>query len=140
MEWKRVLTEYIYVLINDSLSKRSFFVFGLLYNANRANIDVFESTMNYYSNKLFGFLLVLGLSSISLNNTVWAWTYYHGGGPGYYRPGYYGPGFYPGWGGPNVIINVPVVPSPPPVPYVRECETVQICNEYDECWLEKQCY
>jgi hypothetical protein len=23
--------------------------------------------------------------------------------------------------------------------YVRECETVQICNEYDECWLERQC-
>lgn len=75
---------------------------------------------------------------VSLNSHAWGNVHYHGGG--YYGPGYYGPGFYPGWGGPNVIINVPIVPVAPRIPYyVRECETVEICNEYDECWLERQC-
>lgn len=82
--------------------------------------------------------LVFGVSALmSLNSHAWGPTHYHGGG---YGPGYYGPG-YPGgwWGGPNLVINVPIVPVVPAVPYVRECETVQICNQYDECWLERQC-
>ncbi len=93
--------------------------------------------MSYYKNKIFaGILIGLG-TFISLNCN--AWNHYHGGGWGY-GPGYYGPGVYPGWGGPNVIINVPIIPTPPRVPYyVRDCETVEICNEYDECWLERQC-
>ena len=99
--------------------------------------------MNYYKNKLFALVFICLGTLISLNCN--AWTHYHGGGGGwgygrgYYGPGY-GPGYYPGWGGPNVIINVPIIPTPPPLPYYgRECETVQICNEYDECWLERQC-
>ena len=65
----------------------------------------------------------------------------HGGGYGYGYGGgrYYDRGgFFFGWGGPNVIINVPAeryyVPPPPVV-----CETVEVCNPYDECWLERQC-
>jgi hypothetical protein len=58
--------------------------------------------------------------------------YYHGG-HGYYRGGsYYGPG---------VVIGVPFGnyygPSyayPPPI-----CETVRICNQFNECWLEQEC-
>ncbi len=87
------------------------------------------------NNKMMMLLFVCLGFIASLNSPAWGWNHYHGGGWGYY-----GPGFYPGWGGPNVIINVPVVPPPPQVPYyIRECETVQICNEYDECWLEKRC-
>lgn len=70
-------------------------------------------------------------------------AHYHGhGGPGFYGPGpYVGPGFYPGWGGPNVIINVPIAPVVPQTPYyVRECDNVEVCNQYDECWLERHCY
>lgn len=98
--------------------------------------------MNNCKNKvlLMAFCCLTGF--MSLNGYAGGWNHYHGGGWGYRGPGpgYYGPGYYPGWGGPNVIINVPIVPTPPPLPYVRECETVQICNEYDECWLERQCY
>jgi hypothetical protein len=72
---------------------------------------------------------------ISCSSYAWGPTHYHGGG---YGPGYYGPGVYPGWGGPNIIINVPVIPAPPPY-YVRECETVEVCDDYDECWLERRC-
>ncbi|KTC66610.1 hypothetical protein Lade_1268 [Legionella adelaidensis] len=70
----------------------------------------------------------------------WGWSlgisngYY---GPGY-NPWYYGPGYY-GWNAP-MVVTVPVpVPVPAPRYYVRDCETVQICNEYDECWLEREC-
>lgn len=96
--------------------------------------------MNSFKNKVILFLVFTMSALFSINSYAWGWNHYHGGGGGYPGPGYYGPGYYPGWGGPNVIINVPIVPTPPPVvPYVRECETVEICNEYDECWLERQC-
>jgi hypothetical protein len=46
-------------------------------------------------------------------------------------PPYYGPV----WGGDaNVIVTRPI-----PRYYGRECETVQFCNQYDECWLEREC-
>lgn len=58
-------------------------------------------------------------------------------GHGYYGRGYYGgPGYYPGVG-PNIIIGVPLAPPPPY--YRRHCETVEICNQFDECWLERHC-
>ena len=81
---------------------------------------------------------------LSVSAHAWGNVHHHGGGGWGYGPGpgpgYYGPGFYPGWGGPNLIINVPVQPIVPRQPYyVRECETVEICNQYDECWLERQC-
>lgn len=102
-----------------------------------------ESTMNNCKTKVLVSVSLFLATLMSLTGNAWAWNHYHGGGGGgwgYRGPGYYGPGYYPGWGGPNVIINVPIAPvPPPPVPYVRECETVQICNEYDECWLERQC-
>ena len=70
-------------------------------------------------------------------------AYAHGGwgGGGHWGHGYYGPGVYPGWGGPNVIINVPLVPSVPVVPYYpQDCETVEICDRYaHQCWLERDC-
>lgn len=84
------------------------------------------------------FFLIFSASTLaSLSSHAWGPVHHHGGwGPGYYGPGY-------GWGGPNVIINVPIIPIVPVVPrapyYVRECETVEICNEYNECWLERQC-
>ena len=71
--------------------------------------------------------------------------HYHGGG-GYYNHGggsyYRGGGYYGnGWGGPNIVIGVPlggyygptyVVPAP-------VCETVRICNQYNRCWFEEEC-
>ncbi len=92
-----------------------------------------EIDMSCCKNKVLLFLLFSVSSLLSLNSHARGWNHYHGGGWGYG-----GPGYYPGWGGPNVIINVPIIPAPPRV-YVRECETVEICNEYDECWLERQC-
>ena len=92
--------------------------------------------MHYYKNKVLLLILFCLGTLMTFNCNAWGWNHYHGGGGwGYGGPGYYGPG----WGGPNVIINVPILPPPPPRVYVRECETVQICNEYDECWLERQC-
>ncbi|PJD94871.1 MAG: hypothetical protein CK426_01340 [Legionella sp.] len=70
----------------------------------------------------------------SVSGHAWGPVYYHGGPWG-------GPGVYPGWGGPNVIINVPLIPPAPRTPYyVRECETVEVCNQFDECWIERQCF
>ncbi|MDI1352565.1 MAG: hypothetical protein PSV35_07325, partial [bacterium] len=61
--------------------------------------------------------------------------YYHGGGYGWGGGGYSG-----GWGGPNIILNVPIVPVQPyPVPVV-ECETVKVCDNYEHrCWYERYC-
>lgn len=95
---------------------------------------------------IFVFVLSL-LSTISMTShgervSVVGWqggNYHgHGGGYGYGRGGYYDRGgLFFGWGGPNVIINVPAERyyAPPPV----VCETVEVCNRYDECWLERQC-
>lgn len=60
--------------------------------------------------------------------------YGYGGGYGY--AGGYGGGFYygGGWGGPNIIINVPVERR-----YVPQCENVEVCDQYDQCWLEQYC-
>ena len=76
---------------------------------------------------------------LSFNCDAWGNVHHYGeGGRGYPGPGgYYGPGYYPGWGGPNVIINVPVLPRAPY--YVPECERVEVCNQYDECWIERYC-
>jgi hypothetical protein len=94
--------------------------------------------MSCNKNKMLVFVCFLFSTLISLNGHAWGTVHSHGG---YYEgPGYYGPGVYPGWGGPNVIINVPIIPSRHRPPYyVRECETVEVCNDYDECWLERRC-
>jgi uncharacterized membrane protein len=55
----------------------------------------------------------------------------HGNGGYYDRGGFY---FGGGWGGPNVIINVPVERYYSPV-----CENVEVCDSYGECWLERYC-
>lgn len=68
---------------------------------------------------------------------------YHGHGDyynhrGYYNPGsvYFGGGW--GWGGPNVIINVPSQPYYTPPPIV--CERVSVCDNYTgDCWVERYC-
>lgn len=97
--------------------------------------------MNHFSVKLrvlfaFFFSMAVSLSAHAFNN-----EHHHGEGFGYQgHGGYVGPGYYPGWGGPRVIINVPVLPVAPSAPYyVRECETVEVCNSFDECWLERRC-
>lgn len=71
----------------------------------------------------------------------WGGHYHpHGGyGPGPYWGG--GGGFFfggGGWAGPNVVINIPAEPyyAPPPPPV---CRTVEVCDPYDECWIERQC-
>lgn len=54
-----------------------------------------------------------------------------------YRGGYYeGGGYYHGhaWRGPNVIINVPVERY-----HVPHCDQVEVCDAYDQCWLERYC-
>lgn len=76
--------------------------------------------------------------SVATQAHGWNWgvgisSGFYGGGYGPWP--YYGPGY--GWGGPGVVVTVPVAPAPRY--YVRECETVQICNQYDECWLEREC-
>jgi hypothetical protein len=78
------------------------------------------------------FLLVV-LSSAFITN-AWADYNHHGHwenepGP---RGGYWGPSY-----GPNVIITVPIAPRPHY--YRRYCQTVEICNQFDECWLERRC-
>lgn len=86
---------------------------------------------------VFVFSMIVSISAHAMNN-----EHHHGDGAWGHQGygGYVGPGYYPGWGGPNVIINVPVLPLAPRAPYyVRECETVEVCNQFDECWLERRC-
>jgi hypothetical protein len=97
--------------------------------------------MSCLKNKVLGFLF-WSLSFLMCSDALsWGNVHYYGGGGYYYgRGGYYGPGYYPGWGGPNVIINVPVIPVVPNPPYVIECERVEVCDNYtDECWIERRC-
>ncbi|KTD08585.1 hypothetical protein [Legionella jamestowniensis] len=75
----------------------------------------------------------------------WGHRHYHHHPYGYVPGGYYDRGWYPGWGGPNVIINVPVMPAPVYVPppvyvpqYIPQCEVVEVCSP-DACWLEQEC-
>jgi hypothetical protein len=96
--------------------------------------------MMYLKGNVIGFMIFILCFLNSAVSSAWQGNnHYHGGG--YYGPGpgvYYGPGgYWGGWGGPNVIINIPVVPVQP---YVRECDTVEVCDTYtDECWLERRC-
>ena len=62
---------------------------------------------------------------------------YHGGQGGEYH-GNYGGGYYHGggWGGPSVIIGVPLGGYYGPQP----CQNVQVCDPYENtCWMEQQC-
>lgn len=90
---------------------------------------------------LVPFMLAAGILSCGVAN---AW---HGhGGAGYYNGHEHGhggayyperrayPGYYYGWSGPNIVINVPTRPY-----YVPRCETVEVCNSFDQCWLERHC-
>ncbi|RUR14306.1 hypothetical protein [Legionella septentrionalis] len=44
--------------------------------------------------------------------------------------------YYNYWGEPQIIVSVPRTPRP----YVYECETIEVCDDYtDECWLERHC-
>ncbi len=79
-------------------------------------------------------------AGVNVVNAGWGGgpVHYHGGG---YGPGpYYGGGggiyFGGGWGGPNLVINVPAAP---PRYYVRNCENMEVCDEYGQCWLERYC-
>lgn len=69
-------------------------------------------------------------------------VHHHGGeivvpNPGY---GYYDRGGYyyrrPNIVIPNIIINAA---PPPPRYYAPQCQDVEVCNSYDECWLERYC-
>lgn len=67
-------------------------------------------------------------------------VHYHGDDIRVYNPGGYGyrGGYYYGGGPaiivPNVIINAPVQRY-----YVPQCEEVEVCNSYGECWLDQFC-
>jgi len=90
------------------------------------------------------FVLVFSLFTSLISFTAHSGAYVEHWGSNYHGHGGYGPGYYDrggfyfggGWGGPNVIINVPVQPYyAPPL-----CETVQVCDNYtDQCWLEQRC-
>ena len=89
---------------------------------------------------LMSMLFAASVCQAGVNVVGWGGgpVHYHGGGHG---PGpYYGGGggfdFGGGWGGPNLVINVPVAP---PRYYVRNCENMEVCDEYGQCWLERYC-
>jgi len=124
------------MLINKTRSRIKQYVKPNQTMYNKCGSIFGENNMGCIKNKVLMSLIVGVSALISINSHAWGPVHYHGGGWGYGR--HYGPG--PGWwGGSNVIINVPITPVAPPVPYVRECETVEVCNQYDECWLERQC-
>ena len=85
------------------------------------------------------FVLILTLLASAVGS---AW---HGGGGGYHGyggGGYYhgGGGYYGGgWGGPAVVIGVPLGGYYGPEYYAPVCETVRICNQNNHCWLEQEC-
>ena len=76
------------------------------------------------SNLSRAFVFVLVLLASAAGN---AW---HGDG-GYYHGG--------GWGGPAVVIDVPLGGYYSPNYYAPVCETVQVCNQYNHCWLQQEC-
>ncbi|MGL6030288.1 MAG: hypothetical protein ACRC0M_10995 [Legionella sp.] len=105
-----------------------------------------NSYINFKQQAAIILLAFIALSASSYANSIFVNTGWNGpvhhhsdvfrGYPGY---GWGGGGYYRG--GPNVIINVPVERYVPPYPYyVRECENIQVCNDYDECWLERYCH
>ncbi len=114
--------------------------------------DFYKGTiMNTKSNNntrgIFVFVLSLLLAMLPMSSHAgvsvvdWGGHYHHHGGYGYGPGPYWGGGggffFGGGWAGPNVVINVPAEPyyaPPPPV-----CRTVEVCDPYDECWIERQC-
>lgn len=86
------------------------------------------------------FLCSMSAYSVGVSVTGWGGNYHSHNRGGYgYGPGGYsnGGGYFFGWGGPQVVINVPVEPYYAPPPIV--CQNVEVCNPYDECWLERHC-
>lgn len=112
---------------------------------------IMNTKRNNNTRSIFVFVLILLLSMLSMNShagvNVVGWGGHHhphggyGPGPGPGPSPYWGGGggfyFGGGWAGPNVVINIPAEPyyaPPPPV-----CQTVEVCDPYDECWIERQC-
>ncbi|CDZ78754.1 hypothetical protein BN59_03068 [Legionella massiliensis] len=62
------------------------------------------------------------------------WSY--GGGGFYFGSGNWG-GFW--GGGPNIVINLPAQQYYAQPEYVPECQHVETCNSYGNCWLEPVC-
>ncbi|KTD35850.1 hypothetical protein Lnau_0834 [Legionella nautarum] len=99
--------------------------------------------INSKRNTFSTFVFVIGILA---STTCAAWhghgrgwygghEHYHGGGYGYGWGGYGGGYSYGGgWGGPNIVINVPTRRY-----YAPLCEKVEVCNSYGECWLETYC-
>lgn len=100
-------------------------------------------SMNVKNKTLNLFLLALGLlisvtSYAGYENQVkidWGYPNLHHHDDGYERLHHRGSRYGYGWGGPNVIINVPVERH-----YAPRCEQVEVCDAYDECWLERYCH
>lgn len=106
--------------------------------------------MSVFKNNIVGLLVFvscfLGVNLSNANGAIQISAFMvHDQGHREYRghhEGYYGHGWHdhdhgyygPGWIGPNVVINVPVTPY-----YVPRCEQVEVCNRYNECWLERRC-
>lgn len=54
-------------------------------------------------------------------------------GYGYYdRGGYY-------YRRPDIVIPNIIINAPPPCYYAPQCQDVEVCNAYDECWLDRYC-
>lgn len=55
---------------------------------------------------------------------------WHGGGGGWHGGGWHGGG----WSGGGVVIGAPY--------YYGNggCQTIRVCNQYRNCWLEQSCY
>lgn len=88
-------------------------------------------------------IFLLSLFASALSN---AWDgdghgYHHGHDEGYRHGGYgynNGHGYYGrgrGWGGPNIVINVP----PARGYYVPRCQVMDVCDSYGQCWLQRYC-
>ncbi len=101
--------------------------------------------MNNSKKVIGGFIFALGLLA-STASIAWHGHHgggHHGGGPRHeygntiHRGLSYGNGYFyggGGWGGPEVIINVPA-----PNYYVPRCNTIEVCDPYGACWLENSC-
>lgn len=85
-------------------------------------------------------VIILLALTLFTNATSYAWydRHYHGGrsyGYNYsYDRNYERGRYYRGRVEPNIIISVPYNNY-----YLPRCQTVEVCNRFNECWLEPYC-
>lgn len=77
-----------------------------------------------------------GNSSIRIGQN----THYHENEYNHHGHGYHGRGGYFYGRGPNIIVPNIIIDVPQPRYYPRRCQEVEVCNSFDECWVERHCY